>query len=452
MSAMDESGRPLPKYVRSEFECYLDCGILARGFVRATCAACGFDRLVAFACKSRSFCPACAGRFMNETALFWVDSVIGPVPVRQWVLSLPHPLRYLVAYDKSLCTAVLGAFIRSVFGWLRRTAKKELGLRSVHDAHPAAATVVQRASSHLALNPHFHTLAADGVYVEEQGRLVFRALPQPTPADVAQVAWDVCRKTLAVLSRRGMWLDQDPAEDRFAQDEPGLAACYAASMSGALLVRKDAQPRPMSFYALAASDGDKAQAGEAGYGFNVHAGVRIRADDRSGLERLCRYVTRPALSQRRLAMLPSGDVQLALKKPWSDGTTSVVFEPLAFMARLASMVPPPRMHRTRYHGLWAPHAARRAEWCRRSRKRVPAGTRARTRPWVASASGTIGPRCLPACSLSTCYSARIAARGLCSASRSSYAPTVCGRSWNRSAWPPTRRRLRRTVFHNKRRY
>jgi len=301
---------------------------------------------------------------MNETALHLVDSVIAEVPVRQWVLSLPHPLRYLLAYDKMLCTAVLAAFIRSVFGWLRRTAKKELDLRSVNDAHPAAVTVVQRASSHLALNPHFHTLAADGVYVQEPGseRLVFRAMPAPTQADIAKVAWDACQKTLRVLRQRGFWLDQDPAEDRFAQDEPGLSACYAASMSGALLTHKDAPPRSVSFHALAASgrDGEEPEAFAAGYGFNVHAGVRISAHDRAGLERLCRYAARPALAQRRLTVLPDERVQLMLKKPWSDGTTSVVFEPLAFMARLASLVPPPRMHRTRYHGLWAPHAAHRA--------------------------------------------------------------------------------------------
>ena len=371
VSMMDDTGRSLPGYVLREFDRYLDCGLLARGFVRSTCTSCGFDRLVAFACKSRSFCPSCAGRHMNESALHLVDSVIGDVPVRQWVLSLPHPLRYLLAYDKGLCTEVLAAFISSVFGWLRRTAKRELGLRSVKAAHPAAVTVVQRASSHLALNPHFHTLAADGVYVVEPGteRLVFHAMPAPTRTDISAVAWQVCAKTLRILRKRGLWLDQDPSEDRFAQDEPGLAAWYdpwksptgdATSMSGGLVTRQGASPRPMRLTAVAAGDETELRAQELGYGFNVHAGVRIAAHDRLGLERLCRYVTRPALSQHHLQVLPDQRVQLVLKRPWSDGTTSVVFAPLVFLAKLASLVPPPRMHRTRYHGLWAPHASRRA--------------------------------------------------------------------------------------------
>ena len=56
---------------------------------------------------------------MAETAAHLVDQVIPAVPMRHWVLSLPHPLRYLLAYDASLCSEVLGAFIHEVHGWLR---------------------------------------------------------------------------------------------------------------------------------------------------------------------------------------------------------------------------------------------------------------------------------------------------------------------------------------------
>ena len=45
---------------------------------------------------------------------------------------------------------------------------------------------------------------------------------------------------------------------------------------------------------------------------------------------------------------------------YRDGTTHVVLEPLDFLARLAALVPPPRMHLTRYHGVFAPHHALRA--------------------------------------------------------------------------------------------
>jgi len=130
---MDAAERALPKYVVRERERDLDCGVLARGFARVVCGQCGCTRLVGFSCKSRSFCPSCLGRVMNETAAHLCDHVLGDVPVRHWVLSLPPPLRYLVAHDVSLSGAVLDAFIRSVFGWLRHQAKRELGLGSARD-------------------------------------------------------------------------------------------------------------------------------------------------------------------------------------------------------------------------------------------------------------------------------------------------------------------------------
>jgi hypothetical protein len=67
------------------------------------------------------------------------------------------------------------------------------------------------------------------------------------------------------------------------------------------------------------------------------------------------------LAQERLQLLPDGQVRLGLKRPWADGTTSVVFEPLDFLSKLAALVPPPRMHRTRYHGAWSSHAKARRE-------------------------------------------------------------------------------------------
>lgn len=50
----------------------------------------------------------------------------------------------------------------------------------------------------------------------------------------------------------------------------------------------------------------------------------------------------------------------ALKTPYRDGTTHVVLDPLDLMARLAALVPPPRTHLTRYHGVFAPHSKLRA--------------------------------------------------------------------------------------------
>jgi hypothetical protein len=58
-------------------------------------------------------------------------------------------------------------------------------------------------------------------------------------------------------------------------------------------------------------------------GFSLHAGVAAKAQERSKLERLCRYISRPAVSEKRLSLTPSRDVRYELKTPYRDGTTHV---------------------------------------------------------------------------------------------------------------------------------
>jgi hypothetical protein len=95
-------------------------------------------------------------------------------------------------------------------------------------------------------------------------------------------------------------------------------------------------------------------------GFSLHAGVAARADERHKLERLCRYITRPAVSEKRLSLTQQGNIRYQLKTPYKDGTTHVIFEPMDFIARLAALVPKPRVNLTRFHGVFAPNSKHRA--------------------------------------------------------------------------------------------
>ncbi|VAW78780.1 Mobile element protein [hydrothermal vent metagenome] len=95
-------------------------------------------------------------------------------------------------------------------------------------------------------------------------------------------------------------------------------------------------------------------------GFSLHAGVAAKAHERDKLERLCRYISRPAISEKRLSLTSGGKVRYQLKTPYRDGTTYVIFEPLDFIARLAALVPKPRVNLTRFHGVFAPNSKYRA--------------------------------------------------------------------------------------------
>ena len=90
-----------------------------------------------------------------------------------------------------------------------------------------------------------------------------------------------------------------------------------------------------------------------GAGFSLHAGVAAKANERDRLERLCRYISRPAVSEKRLSLTANGNIRYQLKTPYKDGTTHVIFEPLDFIARLAALVPKPRVNLMRLHGVFA---------------------------------------------------------------------------------------------------
>ena len=77
----------LPRYVEQEFFRYLDCGVLAKGFSRVRCQACGDELLVAFSCKRRGLCPSCNSRRAHDTSIHLVERVLPHVPFRQWTLS-----------------------------------------------------------------------------------------------------------------------------------------------------------------------------------------------------------------------------------------------------------------------------------------------------------------------------------------------------------------------------
>ena len=96
-------------------------------------------------------------------------------------------------------------------------------------------------------------------------------------------------------------------------------------------------------------------------GFSLHAGVATRANERAKLERLCRYITRPAISAKRLSITHNGQIRYKLKTPWRNGTTHVIFEPLDFISRLVSLVPKPRVNLTRFHGVFAPNSKYRTK-------------------------------------------------------------------------------------------
>lgn len=372
-------GQGLPTYVKQEFERYLDCGILANGFARVHCAGCGHDEVVAFSCRGRGFCPSCMGRRMADTAAFLVDRVFPQVPIRQWVLSFPWQLRLSLARDPALLTRAITIFIQEVFRHYEREliyAQDDLepgewrhrrSLRTENEVVGGAVTAVQRFGSSLNLNVHLHTLALDGIYWKEpdSGRIRFFEAPAPTQEALQEVVHRVAIRVTKLLIRKGV-LSQGSREEGGTfviglEDPTALDRVQGASIRefvGLSNKAKRVEVKGRRKNTPWVSGGKPFTAEEDGY--TIHAGVALdgrESRDGSGrekLERVCRYLLRPAFAEGRLTRRPDGKFEYELRKPRWDGGTSVVLEPLELMEKLAALVPGPRAHLVRYHGVLGP--------------------------------------------------------------------------------------------------
>jgi len=354
--------RTVPAFVERELREFLDCGIMANGFLRLHCDGCGLDRVVPFSCKGRGFCPSCGGRHMADTAAHLVDRVLPRVPVRQWVLSLPFGLRYRLAHDRELTAEVLRVFVRAIFAWLRRRSRP--AQPATGPAPGGAVTFVQRFGGALNLNVHFHTLVLDGAYKssEADGALRFHATPPPTGEELERILNRVIRVIARLIERRG--LGDEP--DRLFEDDPLLAQLLTAAVQGKVATGPRAGQHVLRFgdcneVVPGQSAADQIPGLARAHGFSVHAGVAVPANDRRRLERLCRYAGRPPVATKRLSVMADGRLLYELRHRWNDGTTHVAFEPLELIDRLAALVPPPRFHTVRYHGVLASRSKHRSE-------------------------------------------------------------------------------------------
>jgi hypothetical protein len=133
----DPDAKGLPAYVEREFYDYLPCGVLAYGFLRLGCDTCPQETLLAFSGKRSAFCPSCAGRRMAQTAAHLVACVIPWVPTRQWVVSVPMPLRYWTAASREL-TAQVHTIIRTTIAqfYVNEAVKRGAERHKVHAGSP----------------------------------------------------------------------------------------------------------------------------------------------------------------------------------------------------------------------------------------------------------------------------------------------------------------------------
>ncbi len=206
-------------------------------------------------------------------------------------------------------------------------------------------------------------LFLDGVYVAEAGPSApFRWVKAPTSAELTQLTHTIAHRLARYLERQGL-LVRD-AEHSYLTldnaDEDPMDQLRGHSITYRIAVGPQQGRKVFTLQTLPDERGtdDTPAVGKVA-GFSLHAGVAAKANQRDKLERLCRYITRPAIAEKRLSLTKQGKVRYELKTPYRDGTTRVIFEPVDFIAKLAALVPRPRVNLTRFHGVFAPNSKHR---------------------------------------------------------------------------------------------
>ncbi len=261
---------------------------------------------------------------MAESARHLVEEVFGARPVRQWVLSFPYPLRLLFASKPEAIGPVLGIVQRVIAGWLADRTGVDRAT-----AQCGAVTLIQRFGGALNVNIHFHMLWFDGVYEanvkQPQRKPRLHRARAPTCAQLTQLAGKIASRLCRHLTRKG-WLEGED-ESLFLSDsaggDDGMDALRMSSITYRIATGAQAGRKVVTLQTLPGDAGPiEGDAGKVG-GFSLHAGVAAEAHESLKLERLCRYITRPAISEKRLSISPQGRVRYELKTPWRNGTTHV---------------------------------------------------------------------------------------------------------------------------------
>ena len=203
-------------------------------------------------------------------------------------------------------------------------------------------------------------LVLDGVYDFKGRRPTFHRSPRPTRAELTKLLHTIGRRVARLLERLGL-LVRDADSDHL-DFEPGEAfdQIVGASIHYRIAIGPNAdrkaltsrtipvQPEPFPSTLLPRQPG-----------FSLHAATVCEAGQRDKLEKLCRHIARPAIANERLSTNDRGQAIYRFKQPFRDGSAHVALDALDFIARLAALVPRPRLNLARFHGVFAPNRKHR---------------------------------------------------------------------------------------------
>jgi hypothetical protein len=148
--------------IRYSIEKFIKCGDLREGFARVKCPSCGKELFVAYSCRQRCCCPSCHQKRMLLLSMHLDEDVLGQVPHRQFVFTIPKRLRIYFRFDRSLLGDLGQAAWETVLEAFQERLKRT-------DVTPAMVCGIQTFGDMVNFHPHIHALVACGVFDEDGG-------------------------------------------------------------------------------------------------------------------------------------------------------------------------------------------------------------------------------------------------------------------------------------------
>ena len=209
---------------------------------------------------------------MAQTAAHLVDYVIPRVPVRQWVLSFPIPLRILLAAHPQLLSAVLQIVHRVIATFLI----KQAGLKRC-EAHTGAVTLIQRFGSAANLNIHLHCLVLDGVYQRTEHGPVFQEARAPSSEQLEDLLAKIIARLMRLLTRQGVLVEEQGVRYLAGiEADQALMPLQAGSCTYRIALGPRAGQKVLSLQAVSGRGESASPALCANaHGFSLHAAVRL---------------------------------------------------------------------------------------------------------------------------------------------------------------------------------
>jgi len=258
--------RPITEEV---FFRYLDCGILRYGFARIRCDHCYNEYLLAFSCKTRSFCPSCHAKRSAVFAEWVCDEVLEPVTHRHYVFSIPKILRIYFRYNRKL----LGGLSRCAYETVREMMQAAM---EDNTAVPGMIVAIQTfGSSDIHWHPHLHCLVTNGAFTPDG---TFHAMEILSPSVIMEIFQ---HKVFRMLLKEGL----------ITEERVRMILSWRHT------------------------------------GFHIHNEGKVVANDTEGRGHLARYIIRPPVSLERLTYDREG--QQVFYKAKSETYT---YQPLDFLA------------------------------------------------------------------------------------------------------------------------